>query len=153
MPSRTKGKVFYPEQDFLERFVVSVIMGSTTRNQYDGTGPIFETIDLDDDRLSMTERVWGLDINNEQVVFTRQFFEKTPVYNTSVGGKNITVAYFDEYETAGAFLREPDGATPEVTEIDPFGNTPQGKLERVALQSGLLWMVWSHWFPDTKVMN
>lgn len=147
-----QGTVFYPEQDFLERVGV-FLMEITTKNQYDGTGPIFETIDLDDDRLPIMERVWGVDINDEQVAFTKSFFKKTPLYNARVGGKDIIVAYFAEYDTVGAFLREIDGATAEVVEIDVFGNTPQGKLERMAIQSGLLWMIWSHWFPGTKVMN
>ena len=37
--------------------------------------------------------------------------------------------------------------------IDVFGNTPEGKLERLPQYPHVFWMVWSHWFPDTRVMN
>ena len=41
----------------------------------------------------------------------------------------------------------------EVTEIDPQGNTPEGPLERAILYNGVFWMVWSHWFPETKLLS
>ena len=41
----------------------------------------------------------------------------------------------------------------EVSEIDVHGNTPDGKLERLPQYPHVFWMVWSHWYPQTKVMN
>jgi len=49
--------------------------------------------------------------------------------------------------------RDLEGNAIDVAEIDLLGNTPQGSPEKVPAHNGVLWMVWSHWFPATKVFN
>ena len=63
----------------------------------------------------------------------------------------MAVAWFAEYETLGVFSRLVDGQEIEVSEIDVYGNTADGKLNRVTQYPNVFWMVWSHWYPDTKV--
>ena len=75
------------------------------------------------------------------------------MHNTLIGGQPVVVAWFPEFETLGVFSRRIEGHDIEVSEIDVYGNTPDGKLERLPQYPHVFWMVWSHWFPDTRVMN
>jgi len=75
------------------------------------------------------------------------------VHNTMIGGQPLVVAWFPEFDTLGVFNRNVEGRDIEVSEIDVYGNTPVGKLKRLPQYPHAFWMVWSHWFPDTRVMN
>jgi hypothetical protein len=94
-----------------------------------------------------------VNLAGEQLAIARSLFDRTPLLNTELGSRKIVVAWFPEFETLGVFLRERDGEVFEVTDIDPYGTTPDGRLERLPIYSGVLWMVWSHWFPDTVLLN
>ena len=120
---------------------------------YNGPDPLFPTLRLDDDRLPVKEKIWGLSLGGEQVAYTRSFFEKQPVHNTVVGGEPVVVAWFPEYETLGVFSRRIGGQEIKVSEIDVYGNTGEGKLKRITQYPHVFWMVWSHWYPETKVMS
>ena len=118
---------------------------------YSGPDPLFPTLNLNDDRLPAKEQIWGINLGGEQVAFTRNFLEQQPIYNTIVGGEPVVLAWFPEYETLGVFSRRIDGREIEVSDIDVYGNTGDGKLKRITQYPHVFWMVWSHWFPDTKV--
>ena len=79
--------------------------------------------------LPPKEQVWGLNLNGEQVAYTQGFLEKNPLHNTTVGGKPVLVAWFDEYETLGVFSREIDGHVIEVAKIDVYGKPGCAKCE------------------------
>ena len=136
----------------LDKITYSLFMMSLD-DHYNGPDPLFPTLRMDDDRLPAKEQIWGLNLGGEQVAYTRGFLEKTPVHNTVVGGQPLVVAWFPEFETVGVFNRRLDGSDIEVGEIDVYGKTPEGKLERLPQYPHVFWMVWSHWFPDTRVMN
>ncbi|MEA3411610.1 MAG: DUF3179 domain-containing (seleno)protein [Pseudomonadota bacterium] len=121
-------------------------------SHYNGPDPLFPTLRMDDDRLPAKEQIWGVSLGGEQVAYTRDFLESQPVYNTTVGGEPVVVAWFPEYETVGVFSRRAGGSEVEVSGIDVYGNTPDGKLERLPQYPHVFWMVWSHWFPETEVM-
>ena len=120
---------------------------------YNGPDPLFPTLRLDDDRLPAKERIWGINIDGEQLAYTRSFLEKNNVHNTTLAGKPVVVAWFPEYETLGVFSRSVNGRVLEVNQVDPYGNTSDGKLERLPQYPHVFWMVWSHWYPQTGVMN
>ena len=120
---------------------------------YTGPDPLFPTLKLDDDRLPAKEKIWGINLEGETVAFTRHFLEQNPIYNTTIGGKPVVTAWFPEYETLGVFSRQLDDQVIKVSSIDVYGNTDGNKLKRVPQYPHALWMVWSHWFPQTKVMN
>lgn len=122
-------------------------------SHYGGEKPLFSTLRMDDDRLPAKEQIWGVSINDEQVAFTRSFIEENPVYNTTVGGHPIVVAWFSEYETLGVFNRVIDGQTINVSAINVHGETGEGKLERLPQYPHVFWMVWSNWYPDTDVRS
>lgn len=122
-------------------------------DHYTGTDPLFPTLRLDDDRLPAKQQIWGINLGGAQVAYARSFLEETPVHNTVIGGQPLVVAWFPEFETLGVFNRRVDGRAIEVGEIDVYGNTPDVKLERLPQYPHVFWMVWSHWFPNTSVMN
>ena len=130
-----------------EMFVFSL------EDHYTGPDPLFPTLNLDDDRLPVKEQIWGVNLGGEQVAYTRSFLEETLLHNTMIGGEPVLVAWFPEFETVGVFSRGVEGNEIEVGEIDVHGNTPDGKLERLPQFPRVFWMVWSHWFPGTSIMN
>ena len=151
-------KSIYPEGEVFEykfdRTLDGVLLGlfdEGMKKQFDpDQGPMFPTLRLDDMRLPMKEQIWGLNINGERLAFSRSFFDKQPIYNTTVGGKNIVLSYSAEYDTLGIFSRDSDD---EISQVDVYGNTGRARLERVTSYNGVFWMVWSHFFPATGVMQ
>ncbi|MEH6581069.1 MAG: DUF3179 domain-containing (seleno)protein [Halioglobus sp.] len=143
------GEVFeYKFDRWLDGVLLS-LFDDGMKKQFDpAQGPMFPTLRLDDARLPQKEQIWGLNINGEQIAFTRSFFDKQPIYNTVVGGQAVVLSYSDDYDTLGIFQRKSEA---EVTKVDIYGNGPNGKLERQPSYNGVFWMVWSHFFPDTKV--
>lgn len=122
-------------------------------DHYTGPDPLFPTLRLDDDRLPFKEQIWGINMDGEQVAYARRFLEENPVHNTLIGGRPVAVAWFPEFETLGVFSRRVEGRDIDVSEIDVYCNIPDGKLERLPQYPRVFWMVWSHWFPDTRVMS
>ena len=122
-------------------------------SHYSGPDPLFPTLRLDDNRLPIKEQIWGINLGGEQVAYALSYLQKTPVHNTMIGGQPVVVAWFPEFETLGVFNRHLNGRDIEVSEIDVYGNTPDGKLERLPSYPQVFWMVWSHWYPSTKVMS
>ena len=55
--------------------------------------------------------------------------------------------------TLGVFSRDINGRTVEISEIDVYGNTSERKLERMPQYPHVFWMVWSHWYPQTRVKS
>ena len=106
---------------------------------------------LDDTRLPAQEQIWGISLGGEQVGFAQSFVKQHPLYNTVIGNTPVLVAWFPEYETLGVFNRNINGNTVEVNEIDVYGNTSSGKLQKLPQYPHVFWRVWSHWYPQTKV--
>lgn len=74
-----------------------------------------------------------------------------PLINTSIGNIPIVVYYDKEFDVVNFFMRKINGQAVEITEVDVYGNSPQGKLERFPSYNGLMWMVWSHFYPETAL--
>ena len=121
---------------------------------YTGDDWMFETANMDDKRLHSKEQVIGLKDNNDALAITKDFIKNQKVYNTRVGNKDIVLAYFPEYDAIAAFDRNKDGKELNVNEIDIFGNTPEyGKLDRVYIYNSVLWAVWAHYHPQTRLLT
>ena len=112
--------------------------------------PIMDNMTHYDDRLPNKTYVWGIDSGGDAVCFTREFLvENGNLVNTQVGGRPIVLAWDPVYESLGAWHN--DGGQP-VSEIDFFGASDQGQLERVeTLKPGLFWHVWAEFFPETDI--
>jgi len=142
------GKVFYTEPNFLDR-ITTVLFDSGLNGHYKGQ-PLFPTLDMQDERVAAGESVWGIVIEDQPLAVTRSAFTDSNVINTKLGGQNIVIAWYPEYETVGVFTRNSDQP---VNEIDPYGRSAGQLLEPVVQYPGVLWMVWSHWFPKTAVLD
>ena len=79
--------------------------------------------------------------------------EKNPVFPFEQGGKKLVIIYDKEFNVVRLFDRTLEGETVEPSMIDVKGTTPEGKVPQVPLHNGVFWMVWSHWYPETKVYN
>jgi hypothetical protein len=124
----------------------------TLASHYEGD-PLFPTLDLKDHRLDNGEQIWGLKINDEQLAVTRSAFEKKAQWRVRLGGRDLVVVWYPQYETVGSY--HIDGVTDSDSPltIDPYGVMEGKMLDRSVLYSQVSWMVWSHWFPDTKLIQ
>jgi uncharacterized protein DUF3179 len=145
-----RGKVFQPRDSVLDEMTAGLFKTSLV-DHYEGD-PLFPTLSLQDDRLPGGEPVWGIEVNGETLAVPRSLFAAEDVLlNETLGGRELVLAWFAEYETLGAFYVDSQGQSLAVSEVDPYGNSNAGPLTRVHLYPGVLWMVWSHWFPQTRI--
>jgi hypothetical protein len=145
------GQVFFTQPNLLDRltrFIFSVGLPS----HYAGE-PMFPTLRMDDDRLSSGEPVWGLSVNNESLAVARSAFDESEVRQFTLGGRSIAATWYPELQMIAAFYAEIDDRAITVGAVDPYGVSAAGQLERVSMYPGVRWMVWSHWFPDTQLVN
>ncbi len=145
-----EGNVFFNPYDTIREKLVNTLMSWPLDGYSDlsRNDPMFPTLDVEDDRLPNKEKIWALEIDGNPLAISREYFTQNNLINTELGGKSIIIAYFPEFQTAAAFAREY-----EVTEIDVYGNTPQGKLERIELFSEIYWMIWVHFYPGTLLLS
>jgi hypothetical protein len=134
----------------LDKITYALFVGGLQGHYTDST-PMFPTLRMDDDRLPAQEQIWGINLGGEQVGFTQNFVQQHPIYNTVIGDIPIVIAWFPEYETLGVFSREINGHVVEVREVDVYGSTNAGKLQRLPQYPYVFWRVWSHWYPQTKL--
>ncbi|MDH3998627.1 MAG: DUF3179 domain-containing protein [Desulfuromonadales bacterium] len=140
----------YPDFNLLDQ-ISTYLFDMELVDHYAGK-PLFPTLDLKDNRLPPGEQVLGIEAGGEYLAVTNSFMETNPLHTIQLGGETIVLAWFPEYETYGVFKGELNGQPVTVSQIDPYGKTPEGKLERLNTSPGVFWMVWSHWFPETKVL-
>lgn len=146
-----QGKVFKPHDRALDRLTAK-FFNVNLQDHYAGD-PLFPTVAADDERLPSGEPVWGmLEAEDVLAVPHSRFGDEDELLYDTLGGREIVIAWFAEYETLGAFFADRNGQSLAVTEVDPYGNSNAGKLERVHLFPGVLWMVWSHWYPDSRTL-
>ncbi|MEH6550538.1 MAG: DUF3179 domain-containing (seleno)protein [Pseudomonadales bacterium] len=113
---------------------------------------LFNTMDVEDKRLRRKELVWGFDIGKESMAYSEKYIrEQGNVVNATVGGRDIVAAYDPSYESVNIWFN--DSGNP-VKEIDFFGKSEQGELERVeTVKAGLYWCVWINYFPESQLNN
>ncbi|MDH3531569.1 MAG: DUF3179 domain-containing protein [Gammaproteobacteria bacterium] len=146
------GKVFfnpaYNPWNKLVRWMVYSVVGL----QHAIEAPVFPTIHEFDTRLPNKAYVYGVRVGDTKVAFTRDYIERNGgMVNTKVDGKPLVLVYFEDYGFVDAFERTVGGEVITVTEIDPYGRTPQGQLERAVMASEVFWFIWSTFYPDTDV--
>lgn len=146
-----QGEVFeYKFDRWLDNALLSVFEDGLKKQFDPNSGPLFPTLRLDDDRLPSKEQVWGLNINGEQLVYARSFFDKQPTHNSSLGGLDYVASYNAKHDVVSFFQRD---AEIHHTDVDVYGQSSAGKLERLPSYNGVFWMVWSHFYPDSKVLK
>jgi hypothetical protein len=137
----------------LDSFLLAVFEGPMEKQFSEEHGAIFPTLAMEDDRLPDKELIWGLDSGGDQAAFTGAFMEKNPVFQFSLGGNDYVITYHPEYDIVRLFDRNIDGQTVDVDLVEIDGQTTAGKLSEAPLHNGVFWMIWAHWFPDTKVFD
>ena len=148
------AEVFIYEFDrALDNFLLAAFEGPMVKQFSEEHGPVFPTLTMEDDRLPAKEQVWGLDVGDEQAAFTGVFLQENPVFPFSLGGVEYVIAYNAEFNVVNLFERSVNGRVIDVESIGIDGHTPAGKLTKRPLHNGVFWMVWVHWFPDTKVFG
>jgi len=148
-----EGKVFLnlPAKNPLKRLVdwgvnAAFLLGLT--RQYRRNEPLMDNIENVDRRLPLKTFVWGFNVGDDYTCYTEDFVksQETPI-NVKVGGRDIVVSYDNNYESLGIFYNDTGD---EVTKIDFFGESDQGKLKRVeTVKAGAFWMSWANFFPKT----
>lgn len=146
------GTVFYNEFETpIEKLLCQMLSLDDT---WYGDKWMFKTVNLNDTRLHSKEHVIGLKGANEQLALTKPYIKKKKILNLKVGDRYIALAYFPEYDAITAFNRFKDGKELNIDTIYIQGNTPQyGKLEREFIYNSILWAVWAHYYPNTKLME
>ncbi len=153
-----QGKVLYNPGSGFRDTLTRMMLRTVINWQHELDAPVFPTIDVEDpglSRLHPKEMVWGVKLGDDSVAFTYDHFERNNwIINTDIGGKPIVLVYYPEFETVGGFERNIEGRAVPVaalTSIDVHGNTPAGKLERIAVASEIFWMVWYAFYPETEL--
>ena len=130
--------------------VMETIFAASIARQHNESKPVMDNMTHSDDRLPTKTYIWGINIGDDAVCFTRDFLvDQANRVNTRIGERDIVVAWDPVYESVGAWYN--DSGKP-VEQIDFFGNTDQGKLNRVeTLKPGMFWHVWVEFFQHTDI--
>ena len=130
--------------------VTETIFASGISRQHQEAAPVMDNMSHFDDRLPNKTYVWGVTVGNDAACWTDDFvIGNNMLVNATVGGRDLVVSYDLKFESIGIWYN--DSGKP-VTTCDFWGNSDQGKLERVeTVRPGLFWHVWVEFFPHTDV--
>lgn len=113
---------------------------------------LFNTIKHHDSeqRLHRKEQVWGLNIGEDYVCYSKDFIaQQGGIINTRVGGQRIVINIDKDYDVVSVWHNP---SNQDITKIDFFGRWAEGELARVAtVKSGVFYGVWYNFFPHTEV--
>ncbi|MCG7585464.1 DUF3179 domain-containing (seleno)protein [Photobacterium sp. OFAV2-7] len=130
--------------------IMELIFKLAIGHQKTNDEPTFPTIEHIDPRLPSKLLVHGLNIDDDYVAYTEEFVrEQSSPINATIGGKEVVISYDEEFKSLGVFYNT-TGKT--VTEVDFYGQTPNGKLPRVeSVKAGAFWLIWANFFPETDI--
>lgn len=134
-----------------DRLTRHVMMYNGVSLQWVGDDPAFPTIEEFDDRLPRKSLIYGLNVGGDYVAYTAEFIRaQGGVVNVQVGGRDVVLAYDEQWDAIGAFYND-TGVPVEAVSI--MGETPDGaRLSRVeTLKSDVFWFIWANFFSDTDV--
>jgi Protein of unknown function (DUF3179) len=146
-----QGKVFYNPPDNWFDKLVRKMASDAVNEQHDKEQPVFPTIKNFDSRLPSKKMVYGMKVDDDTVAYTKEYLMRSNIVNTEIGGMPIVLAYFPEYDTVSGFSRMQDGKARSISDIDVYGNSSYGKLERIPVYSKVFWMIWSNFYPSTRL--
>lgn len=146
------AKVFiYPFDRLLDPIIKWAFEASLKIQNDRDRGAAFPTLSMSDKRLNQKELMWGYNSGEAQIAFTRDFAKKNGVYRFELNGEALVLVYDTDHDIVTLFNRIKDGQEVEFQSVDFRGQTETTQLEQMVLYNGVYWMVWSHWFPDTKL--
>ncbi len=90
-----------------DRLTRHVMMYNGVSLQWVGDDPAFPTIREFDERLPRKALIYGLNVGDDYVAYTREFIvSHGNLVNAQIGGRNIVIAYDPQYDMVGAFYNE-----------------------------------------------
>jgi hypothetical protein len=150
-----EGTVFLnkPSKNLLLRlFDMAVDVGYVPGiiRQHNEAKPLMDNMTRYDDRMHNKTYIWGVNIGRDAVCYTDDFvINNGGVINSTIGGRDVVVAYDPIYESLGVWYND-SGVS--ISEIDFFGKSDQGQLQRVeTLKPGMFWHAWAEFFPQTDI--
>ncbi len=143
------GQVFDYQPTWFDRATLS-LFDSALAPHYQGQ-PMFPTLHLNDKRLPPQVQVWGVIDGDDAVAVQPESFAKENQLIAEINGKIVLFVFYPELQTVGAFWVDAEHDW-SALKVDPYGQYEGGKLKRANLYSGMPWMVWSHWFPHTRII-
>ena len=145
IPKFTKNPLYY----IIDQLVEAIFLWGTIGHDRQ-EALMFNTMDVEDNRLPKKEYVWGFNIGKDSVAFTQDFIEEhNNLINAKVGGKDIVVSYDRAYDSVGIYYNDSDE---DISSIDFFGQSDKGLLPRVeTVKAAIYWCVWVNFFPETDL--
>ena len=140
-----------PFKALWDRFIRHVLMYNGISMQWRNAAPAFPTITFFDERLPRKTLIYGLNVGDDYVAYSKEFIiGKANLINTRVGDREVVISYKPEYDTIGAFYNDTGAA---VEAVDVMGRLPSGeRLERIpTLKSGVFWFIWVNFHRQTDV--
>ncbi len=118
--------------------------------QWQSDEPAFPTIKEFDNRLPRKQLVYGINIGNDYVAYTKQFIrDHGNLLNVQIGNRPVVIYYDEVYDSVAAYYN--DGGH-DVSTVDLFGQSDQGKLERVeTMKNAVFWFIWFDFHKNTDV--
>jgi hypothetical protein len=118
--------------------------------QWQSDEPAFPTITEFDDRLPKKQLVYGINVGDDYVAYTKQFVqEQGGPLNVEIGGRQLVIYHDREYDSIAAFYND---SGERVNSVDLFGNSDQGGLSRVeTMKSSIFWFIWYDFYKNTDL--
>jgi hypothetical protein len=118
--------------------------------QWRSNEPAFPTITEFDDRLPRKQLVYGINVGDDYVAYTKSFVrDHGGLLNVVIGGRPVVVYYDAKFNSVAAYYN--DSGAPVVS-VDLFGNSDQGELARVeTMKSSIFWFIWYDFYKETDV--
>ncbi len=118
--------------------------------QWQSDEPAFPTIKEFDERLPRKQLVYGLNVGEDYVAYTKQFIdEQGGLLNVEIGNQPLVIYYDEDFDSIAAYYNR---SGQPVRSVDLFGNSDQGQLERVeTLKNAVFWFIWYDFNKTTDV--
>jgi len=137
---------------FLRLFdmLTETVFSAGIARQHNEARPVMDNMTRYDDRLHTKTYVWGVNIGEDAVCYTRDFLLSAGnLVHATIGGREIVIVNDPLFDSIGAWYNDTGES---ITEVDFFGNSNQGVLKRVeSMKPGMFWHVWVEFFPHTDI--
>jgi hypothetical protein len=147
-----EGKVYYYQQkNIVDRMVYKMLENAiyAQGGQYDKSTEelSFNTISYNDNRLHAKEQIYGVNINDHSVAFTKEYLiNNGNVVTEVIGGQEVTVKYFEDYDFVHMFYGN-------AVDVDPYGFLEEKQLQAVPHHNRILWLVWANFYQNTELRS
>ncbi|CAM4051779.1 DUF3179 domain-containing protein [Vibrio neonatus] len=143
-----KGQVFNYKPNAFDQLTLK-LFDTALIPHYEGVA-MFPTLNDPDPRVESGEQIWGVTIYGKSVAVTQSHFDKQQQFVVHLPAQDVLFVQYPKFDTVAAYLVDDSRNWQEVN-VDPYGKYDGGQLSRANLYSGMPWMIWSHWFPESEI--